>query len=247
MNKILSFLFAFILFEGQAQIVASKVYSFDSPAAETTKKYTKKMFFIGETRDFQTMSLEAFELPKNMKMKVKNPLMESLVIIKAGQLDVTLNGQTNTLGAGSIALLMPGDKLDLESKGAASYYLMQYRSKDKGGLTRATGSFVRDWDKIEFKTHDKGGIRNFYNQETAECKRMEMHVTNLNAGIKSHDPHTHRAAEIVLMIKGKSEMELGDNIYHGQTGDIYYLGSNIPHAIKNVDSEQIQYFAFQFE
>ncbi len=49
------------------------------------------------------------------------------------------------------------------------------------------------------------------------------------------------------MIKGKSEMELDGKIVHGDAGDIYFLGSEVPHAIKNIDDEPIQYFAYQFE
>ncbi|SOE20491.1 (S)-ureidoglycine aminohydrolase [Spirosomataceae bacterium TFI 002] len=246
MNKVLLFLLTIVVFNSQAQ-VASVVYPYDKPMAETNGKYKTKTFFVGETRDFKPMSLKAFELPKSMKMNIKENLMESLIIIKEGKLEVSINGQTNILGPGSIALLMPGDKLGLKSQGAASYYLMQYQAKNKSELPRGTGSFIKDWDKLEYKTHDKGGIRNFYNQTTAECIKMEMHVTNLNSGIKSHEPHTHRAAELIIMIKGKSEMELGDSIFRGQTGDIFYLGSDVPHGIKNIDTEQIQYFAFQFE
>ena len=62
----------------------------------------------------------------------------------------------------------------------------------------------------------------------------DIHVTNLNAGIKSHEPHTHHATEIVLIIKGNTQMEIGDNIYKGKAGDIYFLASEIPHAIENI-------------
>jgi len=78
-------------------------------------------------------------------------------------------------------------------------------------------------------------------------KRFEMHVTTLNVGIKSHEPHTHRAEEIVLMINGNTEMEIGNGLYKGTDGDLYFLGSNIPHAIKNIGTEPCMYFAIQWE
>ncbi len=74
-----------------------------------------------------------------------------------------------------------------------------------------------------------------------------MHVTTLKEGVRSHDPHTHRAEEIVLMIAGNTEMQIGEKFYKGTTGDFYYLGSNVLHAIKNVDTKPCMYFAFQFE
>jgi (S)-ureidoglycine aminohydrolase len=69
----------------------------------------------------------------------------------------------------------------------------------------------------------------------------------LKEGLKSHDPHTHRAEEIVLVIDGQTEMELGSKLYKGTVGDIYYLGSNISHAIRNDGKGLCSYFAFQFE
>ena len=108
-------------------------------------------------------------------------------------------------------------------------------------------SFVKDWNEIAFKPHDRGGIRNFFEKTTPMSKRFEMHVTTLKEGIKSHEPHTHRAEEIVLVIENKTEMQIGDQFYKGGNGDIYYLGSNMPHAIQNVGMGTCTYFAFQFE
>ena len=74
-----------------------------------------------------------------------------------------------------------------------------------------------------------------------------MHVTTLNEGIKSHEPHTHRAEEIILVIDNKTEMQIGSDFYKGVTGDIYYVASNIAHAIRNDGVGPCMYFAFQFE
>jgi len=111
----------------------------------------------------------------------------------------------------------------------------------------AKASFVKDWNKIEFKPHDKGGIRHYFERPTAMCKRLEMHVTTLKEGIKSHEPHQHRAEEIVLIIDNKTEMQIADKFYKGGSGDMYYLGSNVSHAIRNDGKGTCMYFAFQFE
>ena len=127
---------------------------------------------------------------------------------------------------------------------------MKYLSKNAADVKRgnaAGGSLIKDWAKINFKPHDKGGIRNFFERPTAMCKRMEMHATTLNPGLKSHDPHTHRAAEIVLMIKGNTQMQIGQKFYKGKAGAVYFLGSNILHGIKNEGTTPAVYFAFQFE
>jgi (S)-ureidoglycine aminohydrolase len=122
---------------------------------------------------------------------------------------------------------------------------MKYRSREP---VRRTGrSFVKNWNKIAFKPHSKGGIRNYFELSTPMSERFEMHVTTLNEGLKSHEPHTHRAEEIVLVIDNKTEMQIGEKFYKGGPGDIYYLGSNVPHAIRNEGNGTCTYFAFQFE
>jgi (S)-ureidoglycine aminohydrolase len=78
-------------------------------------------------------------------------------------------------------------------------------------------------------------------------KRLEIHVTTLNAGLKSHEPHTHRAEEIVLMIEGNTEMQIGESFCKGKEGSIFFLGSNISHAIRNEGTKPCTYFAIQFE
>ena len=74
-----------------------------------------------------------------------------------------------------------------------------------------------------------------------------MHVTTLKEGLKSHEPHTHRAEEIVWILEGETEMQLGNEVVKTAVDGFYYLGSNVPHAIKNIGTKPATYFAFQFE
>lgn len=238
-------LIALFAFQSMAQI-ESKAYSFDNTLAEPSGKLLVKTFFNGATRDFSSMSMKALVSKKKLNHTISDTIKETLVIVKSGEINFSLNGETKTMGAGSIALLMPQDALRLKAKKESSFYVMSYQSRD-GKYQNAGKSKLQDWDDVPYKTHDKGGIRKFYDRPTAHCKRMEMHVTNLNPGIKSHEPHTHRAAEIILLTTGKSEMELGDGIVKAQAGDFYYVESEVSHGIKNIDSKQIQYFAYQFE
>ena len=74
-----------------------------------------------------------------------------------------------------------------------------------------------------------------------------MHVSTLKLDKKSHDPHTHQAEELILVMDGNTEMQIGQKFYQGKEGSIYYMGSNILHAIRNVGAVPCTYFAFQFE
>lgn len=177
---------------------------------------------------------------------------EEYIIIKEGQVKVTINDSSKVLGPGSFALFIPGDEHGLLNVGnsKATYYVFRYKSKapvDMERARKAGGSFMVDWNGVEFKPHGKGGIRNFFERPTAMFKRFEMHVTTLNAGIKSHDPHTHGAEENVLLIKGDTEMQIANSHQKAIGGDLIYLSSNILHAIENKGTEPAIYFAFQWQ
>lgn len=192
-------------------------------------------------------------LPTKKKTNLQVPRSEEhLLIIKSGNLAIGIKDSTWSIGGGSIALLMPGENYTVQNntEDSCTYYVMKYRSKLPMDIARGNlsgGSVVMDWDKIVFKPNDKGGRRNYFERPTAMSKRFEMHVTTLKEGIKSHEPHTHRAEEIVLVIDNKTEMQIDNTFYKGGTGDIYYLGSNVSHAVRNDGKGTCTYFAFQFE
>lgn len=226
-------------------IAESGVYSFP-------KNDENKVMMAGETFYFSDMELKTVHLTNaSAPISLNDTQNEQIVIIKEGELKVSINKRKKTIGANSVMVLLPGDKATVTCASAnAAYYTMVYRSKSPTDLRRGKkdgGSFIVDFDELKFKKHDKGGIRNYFHRATAMCPYYEMHVTNLNPGIKSHEPHTHKASEIILMIKGNTEMEIGNEKYTAQEGDFYFASGNIPHAIKNVGREQCMYFAFQWE
>lgn len=238
----------------QETTVRSDVYRWNDLKVEKDASRERRPVLKGSTTDLENLEIHASTLAPG---KAPHPshthdTEEELVIVKEGQLKVTIKEESKVLGPGSIALIVPGEEHGFENAGdtQASYYILKYRSKlpmDKKRGEEGGGSLMIDWNDLAFNPHDKGGIRRYFDRPTAMCKRFEMHVTTLNEGLKSHDPHTHRAAEIVLMIEGNTEMQIGDEFYKGTQGDLYFLASEIPHAIRNTGKEACVYFAFQWE
>ena len=236
-----------------AQSIASNTYVWnDSPLI---KKPTSEQRAIleGSTTDFSHLEIHATTLPAHHKPHPAHQHDdEELIIIKEGQLTITIEGKTRTLGPGSVALMMPGDKHGFANNGEASatYYVMRYTSKEPVDLERgrkAGGSFWIDWNEVAFKPHDKGGIRRMFDRATAMTKRFEMHVTTLNQGLWSHPPHTHRAAEILLMKDDSAQESIDGKLVAATRGDLIFLESNVPHALQNTSKGSCTYFAFQFE
>jgi (S)-ureidoglycine aminohydrolase len=234
--------------------IDSRVYDWKQPVKTSDKKISTTVLFEGSAFDMEWLQMNANALNASKeKIKMTTPQDEEhLYIVKKGALEILTGDSSNTLVPGSVAAIMPGKTFFFQNKQNSSceYYLMKYRSKlpiDTERGNKAGGSIIKSWDRVAFKPHDKGGIRNYFERPTAMMKRLEIHVTTLNAGLKSHEPHTHRAEEIVLMIEGNTEMQIGESFCKGKEGSIFFLGSNISHAIRNEGTKPCTYFAIQFE
>ena len=256
MRKNIFFLFCLLLpaLLFSQDSIPSGVYDWRQPLKSKKSLIHTTTLFEGSVYDMEWLQMNANELAfskKSIKMDV-SVNEEQIYFIKTGKLDIVFHDSVNILVAGSVILLMPGEKFSIKNDYAqpCTYYVMKYKSKAPVNIERgiaAGGSFVKDWQKIEFKPSEKGGYRKYFERPTAMGKRLEMHVSTLKLDKKSHDPHTHQAEELILVMDGNTEMQIGQKFYQGKEGSIYYMGSNILHAIRNVGAVPCTYFAFQFE
>ncbi len=229
------------------QMISSEAFSIGSD----TQGEREEILMAGETMHLSEMNFKLLTIKSAMgQQRLTNSSKEQIIIIKDGAVEVTVGTKTKTIGPNSVAFLLPGEEGSITSKTEkARYYTMIYHSKASPDLERGKedgGSFIIDFNDLTYREHKRGGVRKFFNRATAMCPYYEMHVTNLNPGIKSHEPHVHKASEIILVIDGATEMEIGNERYQAQAGDVYFMGSNVPHAIRNIGEKQCQYFAFQW-
>jgi len=173
---------------------------------------------------------------------------EELVIIKEGTLTATIGKDSKTLGPGSVVYIVAGDEHGFRNAGSVpcTYYIIKLRPRTPRTSCKPGESFMVDWNDMKFAAHDKGGRRNVIDKPTTYFDRFEMHVTTLNAGLASHDPHTHVPEEIILVKSGKVEMIVGDGKYKSEDGGVVFLDSKIPHNLTNIGTEPATYFAFQW-
>lgn len=245
-------LFFFLPFAVSAQrdSVQSGAYNWQEPAVPTST-ISSVVLLEGKVHDFEWMQISANSIPGKTEHKQMMLVSEEqLLIVKSGTIIIHLWDSMFILSPNSIAVLMPGERYSIanNAENVASFYSMKYRSKKPADAKRGGTSFAKRWETIPFKTNNiGGGRRDFFEQPTVMQKRFEMHVTTLKEGIKSHEPHTHRAEEIVLIIEGETEMQLGNEIVKTTAAGFYYLGSNVSHAIKNIGTKPSTYFAIQFE
>ena len=216
MKKILAILFLFPFTAlAQQDSVLSGAYNWQQPAAQKNK-IVPVVLLEGKVHDFEWMQWTANTIAgsKEIKQNVAGN-QEQVIIIKSGSVTVHFGDSSFLLTANSLAVLMPGEKYTLKNTagGPCDFYCMKYRrgGSDEIKKSPADKSFVKIWESIPFKSNTiGGGKRDFFERSTAIQKRFEIHVSTLKEGIRSHDPHTHLAEEIVLLLNGDTEMQIGD-------------------------------------
>ncbi len=205
------------------------------------------------TTFFENFEMEVLAAkPNDNRQATVSTDHEELIIVKEGNLDMSIDGDHRVLGPGSIAFILPMGKYSYAVSGntAAIFYRLKFNSKSPLDEQRGKahgGSFMVDWKDLEMKKNERGGRRDFFNRPTSTCQKYEMHVTTLNEGLPSHPPHTHAEEEIILMISGNGTMEIAGKYYNTAPGDLVFVASNELHGIKNTGKGQCEYFAFQWK
>ena len=236
----------------QVQPLASKVHTIDTTSTVSNDNGNTKKIFKGSGGILSIHEMNIITLKEGKSMSYKpDTLYERFFIINKGTVKVKLNDSAISIDPGSVVCVLPGDKVRFENTGekAVQFYEMIYRSlaqPDNERGKKGGGSFVVDWNSIAFKPHAKGGVRQYFDRPTNMFNRFDIHVTTLNTGLKSHDPHTHKNEEIILMMEGNAEMQIGTEHQKANPGNVVFLGSMVLHNLTNVGKTPCLYFAIQW-
>jgi (S)-ureidoglycine aminohydrolase len=237
----------------QESPLPSQVFKWNLASPSNAAKIHSSTLFDGKGGVLDRHTMKAMSIPSHQKINIKKSKnVERFYIIKSGLATIQLNDQKiTTLNRGSVVCVLPDDILQIANKedGPLEIYEMSYQANTAMNIERgvkAGGSFITHWDDITFKPHDKGGVRQFFDRPTAMLNRFDIHVTQLNVGVKSHDPHTHVNEEIILMLEGNAEMQIGNDHQKANPGDAVLLGSNVLHNLTNIGNTPCLYFAIQW-
>ena len=207
------------------------------------------ILFSGSTAHFSEMAFSGHALAeKSGPVGLTDAHHEQILIVKSGTLAVKHGDTEILLHAKDVCVIYPGDPCTVQSaSGETHYYRMWYRGYDAPSADAVPAAPCIVFHALAFQEQPRGGRRDYFRTSTPMCPYYEMHMTDLKPGIPSHAPHTHHAAEIILVTEGQSEMEIGGKTYQGQAGDLYYIPADVLHGVRNSGNVQCQYFAYQWD
>jgi (S)-ureidoglycine aminohydrolase len=235
----------------QTNSLPSDVYR----AVKTTKlngDVEKQQILNGTTLDLKTLDVYTLTLAAGKTYTLlSNNNLEQLIVVKSGSINLILKDTTQTVGPGSVALVLAGDKISFKNSSdqPVSWYVLGYQSVNPVNLQRgndAGPSFIKNWDLLKVNKSAKGETRSLFDRPTTMFERFEIHATALNPGYASHDPHTHRMEEIILMLNGGVLETINQDTKDAHAGDCIYLGSGSLHRPINNTNQQCYYLAIQW-
>jgi (S)-ureidoglycine aminohydrolase len=203
----------------------------------------------GSTHDLSLLDIRTLTIKSSILLSGKPDTLDELLIVKEGELNLTIADSTTSLGPGSVALIPPETPYNLEAK-QATYYRFRFRSRSfPEGYPAGTSKtpFLLDWTKMPVQHTPKGETRQIFSQRTVWLSKIDLHATTLNPGEVSHPPHTHRTEEIILLRSGHVREYINGKYYPAGPGDLLFMPSGNPHALENHSTERCEYFALQWQ
>ena len=247
-------LLVFSLFTENEEALPSGVYDWNKIKSERTATGERRQFIEAPTSIFESFKVHVTTLEPGLAPHGSHTHsdMEELVLVKEGYVTITINGKTTMLSPGSIAFAEIGDEHGIHNAGntRATYYIIRWASSSPVDHERGKaggGSVAIDYNTMAYKVTNKGGRRAVMQRPTSATDELEMHITTLNEGVKSHDQHTHGDEEIIVVLKGEVEEMIKDQPYRLGPGSLIYLAANDPHGIRNAGAGQCEYYAIRWK
>ena len=235
-----------------SQALTSGVYAGEHALTLNQTVVDERTLLEGSTRDFSHLTLQAITMRANQPSQPSQELdEEALLIVKAGEVTLTLAGKRKRLGPGCVVLIMPGDHYRIENKATQplSYYLMRYTSNHMPDLDlyRLAGdSFWVDWQEMSARTDHQASSRRMVACASVMSNRVELELIMLDADGGPHRPHTHRAAELLILLDHPLEAHINGATKGAQVGDVIFVESEVSHGIRPGSQQASTYLAIRF-
>jgi len=92
----------------------------------------------------------------------------------------------------------------------------------------------------EIRTDIKG-IKRFLFAPGANPDKLHLHVSEVGAGTRAHEPHKHKGQEIFWVLEGEGEVLVGGETHRLTEGEAIHVKGNILHGISNAGDGPLRY------
>lgn len=203
----------------------------------------------GPTETLDNFRVNHYKLSQGKSISIKKG-DEKLILIGSGKLQINQGGNINQLESRSVAWVPNEKTVKIQHLGdeTTSFFVIELEADKVGEDFKPDVNSLTSYDyqKLPFKKSAKGGRRDVARGPTPTLQELEMHITTLNEGEKSHDPHQHADEEIIVVLQGEVEEMVNGVPYLLGPGSLIYLHAMDSHGIRNAGKGACEYYAIRW-
>jgi quercetin dioxygenase-like cupin family protein len=223
-----------------------------------TPRYTP----VGVSRavfDNSTATLPKLEVhvttlrPGMLSHAVHHHAWEEMLLIKEGQVEVSINGQKHPAGPGCLIFFASHDPHNLKNVGTtdATYYVINFCTDlvqtvpDKPAAEQAVagklGSSVFDCSSLPSTATPTGSRVEVVDSPTLTFGRLSVHITTLNAGQSTKSDMVDPGEEIFVVKSGELEARVDGVTCRLKEGSLFYCAPNDKRTFRNIGGAPASY------
>jgi len=107
-------------------------------------------------------------------------------------------------------------------------------------------STVYEWDKLTVIPTPKGVRRDVFDGPTTTLDKAHCHITTLNPGENSGEPHKHLQEEIIIVKEGLVEMHIDGRAQTAGPGSVFFLAANAVTRLRNAGPTPATYIVVYY-
>lgn len=201
--------------------------------------------------DAPTPTLEKFEVhvttlrPGMASHQPHHHPWEELILVKEGDLEVSINGESHHAGPGALVFFASNDVHNSTNRGdtPATYFVINFftdavhKAPDQPAASRAVpgmlSSQVFDCDRLPATPTRFGFHCNVVDSPTLTFRRLESHVTTLNPGEGTDPGNRDPGDELFIVKSGAIEARISNVASRVAAGSCFYVAPNDPRTFTN--------------
>jgi quercetin dioxygenase-like cupin family protein len=221
---------------------------------------------VGQSRavfDNPTSTLDKFEVhittlrPGMLSHAVHHHPWEEMLLIKEGNVEVSINGEPHKAGPGFLIFFASHDPHNLKNVGTtnATYYVINFvtdlvhNAVDEPAAEQAVvgklPSSVIDCDSQSATPTPTGSRVSVLDSPTLTFQRLSVHITTLNAGQSTRTDLVDPGDELFIVRSGLLEATVNGITCRMKEGSLFYCAPNDKRTFRNIGTTPASYQVFK--
>ena len=235
-------------------VLGSTFVDWDSLAVKTTPVGEMRAVFDNPTATLDKLEVHISTLnPGKSSHPVHRHAWEEMLLVKDGEVDVSINGKKQHAGPGALIFFAsndPHNATNVSSK-PATYYVINFvtdkvlTAPDKAASEQAVpgmlASSVFDCNSMAPTATKTGSHVTVVSSPTLTFRALESHISTLNVGQSTAKDVVDPGDELVVIKSGEVEMTVNEVASRMNAGSLLYWAPNDKRMVRNVGTTPASY------